>query len=181
MTAKGRFGLVIPEINSPLDRDFVEGVYAQANELGYDVIVYTGLYNCLREYRYDSYISGLENIYTLICMHRLDGIIFAEERFHTQDVIDKINGYLRQTDTPCLILGGNSPNANIMNADEYGSMYRITRHMTDEHGCRKLYCLAGVPVHRSSEERLRGFKDACTDCGISVSESDIRYGWFWKV
>lgn len=180
MTAKGRFGLVIPEINSPLDRDFVEGVYAQAKALGYDIIVYTGLYNCLREYRYDSYISGLENIYTLICVHRLDGIIFAEERFHTRDVIDKINGYLMQTDTPYLVLGSSSEIANNMNADEYGSMYRITRHMTDEHGCKKLYCLAGVPNHKSSEERVRGFVDACKDCGIIVADSDIRYGWFWK-
>jgi len=180
MKAKGRFGLVIPEINSPLDRDFVGGVYAQARALGYDVIVYTGIYNSMRGYRYDSYIAGLENIYTLLCMHRLDGIIFAEERFHTQDVIDKINGCLMQTDTPCLVLGGSTEGANNMNADEYGSMYRITRHMTDEHGCRKLYCLAGVPGHKSSGERLRGFVDACKDCGITVADSDIRYGWFWK-
>lgn len=106
MVAKGRFGLIIPEINSPLDRDLVEGAYEQAKLLGYDLTVYTGIYNCLREYRYDSYISGLENIYTLICMHRLDGIIFAEERFHTQEVIEKINACLVQTDTPCLVLGG---------------------------------------------------------------------------
>ncbi len=175
-----RFGLVMPEINSPLDRDFVEGAYHQARKLGYDLVVYTGIYNCLREYRYDSYISGLENIYTLICIHRLDGIIFAEERFHTQDITDKIIGYLSQTDTPCIVLGGNDSKYSNMNADEYGSMYRITRHMTDEHNCRKLYCLAGVPGHSSSEERLRGFTDACKDCGISVSGDDIRYGWFWK-
>ncbi len=180
MEAKGRFGLIIPEINSPLDRDLVEGAYEQAKLLGYDLTVYTGIYNCLREYRYDSYISGLENIYTLICMHRLDGIIFAEERFHTQEVIEKINACLMQTDTPCLVLGGSSEKPNSMNADEYGSMYRITRHLTDEHGCRKLYCLAGVPDHRSSEERLRGFRDACSDRGISLSDSDIRYGMFWK-
>ena len=62
MVAKGRFGLIIPEINSPLDRDLVEGAYEQAKLLGYDLTVYTGIYNCLREYRYDSYISGLENI-----------------------------------------------------------------------------------------------------------------------
>ena len=35
-----RFGLIIPEINSPLDRDFVEGAFAQAEKLGYDLIVY---------------------------------------------------------------------------------------------------------------------------------------------
>ncbi len=180
MEAKGRFGLLIPEINSPLDRDLVEGAFAQARQLGYDLIVYTGIYNCQREFRYDSYIAGLENIYTLICTQKLDGIIFAEERFHTRDVIEKVSSCLMQTDTPCLVLGGSSNRANTMNADEYGSMYRITRHMTDEHGCRKIYCLAGVPGHKSSEERLRGFRDACRDSGVSVNDSDIFYGWFWK-
>ncbi len=180
MNAKGRFGLVIPEINSSLDRDFVEGAYSQAERLGYDLVVYTGVLNSMRGVRYDAYIAGLENIYTLICLHKLDGIIFAYERFHTQEVIDKIAGYISQTDTSCLVLGGECPKAQTMEADEYNSMYRITRHMTDEHGCRKLYCLAGVPHHKSSEKRLRGFKDACTDCGITVNESVIFYGYFWK-
>lgn len=180
MTAKGRFGLIIPEINSTLDHDFIEGAYAQAKSLGYDLIVYTGIYNSIREVRFDTYISGLENIYTLVCSHRLDGIIFAEERFHTQEVIDKINGYLGQTDTPHIILGGSSAKANTLNADEYGSMYRITRHMTDEHDCKRLYCLAGVPRHYSSEERLRGFTDACRDSGVNIFENDIIYGYFWK-
>ena len=180
MTAKGRFGLVIPEINSILDYDFIEGAYAQASSLGYDLIVYTGVLNSMRGVRYDSYIAGLENIYTLICRHELDGIIYAYERFHTQDVMDKISGYIAQTDTPCIVLGGTCPKAQTMEADEYGSMYRITRHLTDKHNCKKLFCLAGVPDHKSSDERLRGFKDACNDCGITVNESDIFYGWFWK-
>ena len=38
MNAKGRFGLIVPEINSPLDYDFIEGAYAQAKKLGYDII-----------------------------------------------------------------------------------------------------------------------------------------------
>ena len=145
MNAKGRFGLIVPEINSPLDYDFVEGAYVQAKELGYDLIVYTGVFNSMRGVQYDSYIAGLENIYTLVCIHELDGIIYAYERFHTQEVIDKISDYVSQTNIPCLVLGGEVPKTQSMEADEYGSMYMITRHMTDEHGCRKLYCLAGVP------------------------------------
>ena len=39
MNAKGRSGLIIPEINSQLDYDFVEEAYAPAKELGYDLIV----------------------------------------------------------------------------------------------------------------------------------------------
>ena len=180
MKAKGRFGVIVPEINSPLDHEFIEGAFAQAQALGYDIIVYTGVFNSLRELRYDTYISGLENIYTLICTQKLDGIIFAAERFHTQEVIDKIKGYIAQTDTPCLVLGGECARAKSMEADEYDSMYRITRHMTDDHGFRKLHCLAGIPGHKSSEERLRGFKDACKDSGVSITESNISYGYFWK-
>ena len=180
MNANGRFGLIVPEINSPLDYDFVEGAYLQAKELGYDLIVYTGVFNSMRGVQYDAYIAGLENIYTLVCMHELDGIIYAYERFHTQEVIDKISDYVSQTDTPCLVLGGEVPKAQSMDADEYDSMYRITRHMTDDHSCRKLYCLAGVPEHKSSEARLRGFKDACADCGIVIEDKDVFYGWFWK-
>lgn len=180
MTAKGRIGLIVPEINSMLDYDFVDGAYTQAKMLGYDLIVYTGVFNSMRGIQYDAYIAGLENVYTLVCMNELDGIIYAYERYHTQEVIDKISDYVSQTDTPCLVLGGEVPKTQSMEADEYGSMYRITRHMTDEHGCRKLYCLAGVPDHRSSEERLRGFRDACADCGISINDEDIFYGWVWK-
>ena len=84
MNAKGRFGLIIPEINGPLDRDLVEGAYAQAELLGYDLVVYTGILNSMRGVRYDACIAGLENIYALICLHKLDGIIFAYERFHTR-------------------------------------------------------------------------------------------------
>lgn len=180
MNAKGRFGLVIPEINSSLDYEFVEGVFAEAKILGYDIVVYTGVFNSIRELRYDNYISGLENIYTLICTQKLDGIIIAAERFHAQDILRKIFDYAVMTSTPCLVLGGETKNTVSMEAEEYSGMYMITDHLIKEHGCRKLYCLAGVPGHKSSVERLRGFTDACRDSGIKVNESDIIYGYFWK-
>lgn len=180
MNAKGRFGLIMPEINSLLDHEFLEGAFAQAECLGYDLIVYTGVFNSIRELRYDTYISGLENIYTLICMQKLDGILFAAERFHAQDTIEKIYGYLNQTDTPCLVLGGNRQKVQSVEAEEFSGMYQITNHLIHEHGCKKLYCLAGIPEHHSSQERLRGFTEACADSGIRVSEADIVYGYFWK-
>lgn len=152
MNARGRFGLVIPEINSSLDYEFIEGVFAEAKILGYDVIVYTGVFNSIRELRYDNYISGLENIYTLICTQKLDGIIIAAERFHAQDILRKIYDYAVMTSTPCLVLGGETKNAVSMEAEEYSGMYKVTEHLIKEHGCKKLYCLAGVSGHKSSLE-----------------------------
>lgn len=180
MNAVGRIGLIVPEINSFLDCEFVNGVYEQAKALGYDVIVYTGIFNSIRELRFDSYIAGLENIYTLVCTQKLDGIIFAAERFYSEEVIEKIFGYLGQTDTPCLVLGREHKGYTSMYAEEFSAMYRITEHLAEKHGCRKMYCITGIPGHHSSEERLRGFKEACNKRGLDIDESNIFYGYFWK-
>ncbi len=180
MNNTGRIGLIVPEINSTLDHDFLDGAFEQAKHLGYDVIVYTGIFNSLRELRFDSYIAGLENIYTLICTHHLDGIIYAAERFHADDVIKKIFDYLSQTDTPCLVLGKEHEKFSFMDAEEFYGIYSITKHLIDEHQCKKLYCITGVPNHKSSLERLRGFQKACADSGIKINQSDVFYGYFWK-
>ena len=50
MGAKGKIGLILPEINSALDHAFLEGACDQGISLGYDVIVYTGIFNSLRDY-----------------------------------------------------------------------------------------------------------------------------------
>lgn len=180
MDAVGRIGLIVPEINSFLDHEFVNGVYAQAKTLGYDVIVYTGIFNSIRELRFDAYIAGLENIYTLLCTQKLDGIIYAAERFHTEPVIEKLFDCLGQTDTPCLVLGREHDRFPSMEADGFSGMYQITRHLIEQHACRKLYCITGIPGHRASLDRLRGFTQACGDAGIRTEDSDIFYGYFWK-
>lgn len=181
MNSSGRIGLIIPEIVDPLDYELITGAFSQAKMIGYDLIIYTGIFNSIKELQYDIYVESLENIYSLICKNHLDGIIFAAERFHNPELIDKIFGYLSQTKIPCLTLGVKRGDYPYINAAQYDGMYNITKHIINEHNCRKLYCLTGIPGHEPSEERLRGFMDAAADSGITVEESDIFYGYFWTV
>ena len=44
MNAIGRIGIIMPEITDPLDYDVIRGVYSQAKELGYDVLIFTGIF-----------------------------------------------------------------------------------------------------------------------------------------
>lgn len=180
MEAIGKIGVIMPEIVDPLDYEFLTGIFAQAKKLGYDVIVYTGIYNSQSEFQQDYYTSGLENIYSLICQNRLDGIIFAGERFRNPDVIRRITGYLKMTNIPTLVLGIHCEGFPHMNAAQRDGVYRITKHLIEEHGCRTLHCIAGVPDHESSEERLQGFRDAVTDVGLPLDEHSIHYGWYWR-
>ena len=180
MNSIGKIGLIIPEIIDQLDYELVSGIFKQAKSIGYDVIIYTGIFNSQIELQQDYFTNCLENIYSLVCKNDLDGIIFAAERFHNVQLVEKIFDYLSQTNVPCLTLGYRYKDYPYINAEQRSSSYMITKHLIEEHGCKKLYCIAGVPEHEPSEERLQGFRDAMTEFGLSVSKSDIFYGYYWK-
>ena len=105
MDSVGKIGLIIPEIIDQLDYELLSGIFEQEKSIGYDVIVYTGIFNSQAELQQDYFTNCLENIYSLICKSRLDGIIFAAERFHNVQLVNRIFDYLSQTDVPCLTLG----------------------------------------------------------------------------
>ena len=179
MNSIGKIGLIIPEIADPLDYEMLDGAYAQAAKLGYDMIIYTGIFNSQAEFQQDYYTDGLENIYSLICKSRLDGIIFAAERFHNDKLVDKIYDYLTQTNIPCLTLGYKRAGFPYINGEQHDGAYAMTKHLIDDHGCKKLYCIAGFPDHEPSQERLQGFIDAMNDSGLEIRENSIHYGWYW--
>ena len=180
MQCIGRIGVLVPEITDPLDYELLHGIQAQAFSLGYDVIVFSGIYNSQTEMQRDDYIKGLENIYNLIGKARLDGILYASDRFHHEMTSRQIEQLLMQTDVPCLVLGEDCPPFQNLYPRQQESIYRMTKHLIDVHGCKRLYCITGFPNHHSSEERAAGFRQAMHEAGLPVQPSDIFYGHFWK-
>lgn len=179
MNSIGKIGVIMPEITDPLDYEFLSGVCGEASFLGYDTVIYTGIFNSQSEFQQDSCTEGLENIYSLVCKNKPDGIIFAAERFHNEQLVSKILSYLSQTDTPSLLLGYKHSGFKHINAEQHDASYNITMHLIKEHGCRNLLCIAGVPDHEPSIERLQGFKDAMNDSGLNT-DNNIFYGWYWR-
>ncbi len=180
MDSVGKVGLIIPEIIDQLDYELLSGIFEQAKNIGFDVVVYTGIFNSQAELQQDYFTNCLENIYSLVCKSRLDGVIFAAERFHNVQLVNRIFEYLSQTDVLCLTLGYKYKNYPYIYAEQYSSTYMITKHLIETHHCKKLLCIAGVPEHEPSEERLQGFIDAMRDSDLPLCESDIIYGYYWK-
>ncbi len=179
MNAIGRIGIIMPEITDPLDYDVIRGVYSQAKELGYDVLIFTGIYNSHLEFQQDAYVYGMENIYELICKGKLDGILYAASYFNNKKVSERIYEFLKQTDTPCLVLGEENDELPYIFPPERESMRMITRHLADVHKFRRIYCVTGFKDHYESEERLKGFLDAVSEAGLSENECLTFYGGFW--
>ncbi|MBQ7012909.1 MAG: substrate-binding domain-containing protein [Oscillospiraceae bacterium] len=181
MQAIGKIGVIMPEIMDPLDYELLKGVRLQAEILGYDVIVFTGVFNSQLELQQGIYIDGLENIYELIGMAELNGILFGATYFNNEAVKARIYQILRQCNVPCLVLGDENPYFPCLYPQQRESMCMITEHLITEHHCRKLYCITGFPNHFESDERLAGFYDALDAAGIPREESRVFYGDFWKI
>ena len=45
MQVIGKIGLCIPEITDSLDFEMIDGMFTQAQALGYDLLLFTGVYN----------------------------------------------------------------------------------------------------------------------------------------
>lgn len=180
MNSIGRIGVLLPEIVDLLDYELLRGIQKEASALGYDVIVYCSVYNSQVELQQDAYTKGLENIYALLKQHRLDGVIYAADRFHNQELNAKIADVLVQRRIPCIVLGEERPPLQTLYPRQQDAMYRMTRHLIAMHGCKKIYCITGFPSHLPSEERAAGFRQAMQEYGLPFSEQDIFYGQFWR-
>ena len=92
MQAIGKIGLCIPEITDSLDLEMLDGMFTQAQALGYDLLLFTGVYNIHTNRGYNASHRGLDNIYALPAIADLDAVILAE---HGSPVLQPQVAYLR--------------------------------------------------------------------------------------
>ena len=175
-----RIGLVIPEIADPLDFELLRGIYSQAAALEADVIVLSGVLNPSADDLFDSYTAGFSNIYQLICTANVDGFLFAANRFRDAQVREQIFSLFEQTKTPFLVLDHVREGVPCIIAEQHDGAYLMTKHLIEEHGCKKLWCIAGFPDDPPSLERLRGFTDAMQDAGLPIEKDTIHFGNYWR-
>ena len=175
-----RIGFLIPEIADPLDHELLRGISAQGKALGLDVIVLTGVLNPMPDMTPDAYTEGFSNIYDLVRTAKLDGLLFAANRFHDAALRQRIYSLFAQTNTPVLSLDHQHGDAPCIIAAQHDGAYTMTKHLIEEHGCKKLWCIAGFPEDAPSLERLRGFKDAMRDAELTVGEDAVHFGYYWR-
>ncbi len=179
MNAVGKIGVIIPEIIDPLNYEFLDGVHTEAKRMGFDVIVFTGVFNSQVEFQYDSYIWAMENIYELVCKARLSAVLFCADMFYNQTTKQRVYDILALTNVPVYVLSEEHEVYPSLYMDSRQSFKILTRHLIEEHGYKKIYCISGIPGHHDSMERIAGYREALEENGIAFDEKNVFYGNFW--
>jgi len=176
----GKIGVIIPELFYSLDLELVQGIHERASMLGYDVLIFTDTCNKDDQYRQFPNVISFSNIYQLAFHSDLDGILFVPSRFLSKQLRSSICDALRKLPIPCIAVGEQTTLLPCVTSPQEECIYMLTKHLIEVHHCRKLYCITGFQNDYHSDQRLSGFQKAMKEAGLSVEDSMIFYGGFWK-
>ena len=180
MESIGKIAVIVPHISSNTDTSFISMIHTQAASYGYDTIVISGVINYVDEQLDGRYAKCQTNIYDLLYHGDFDGYIFDAGDFCSGKQRRIITDILRRKKRPCVAVNYEQPYFPSVSADETLLLRLAARHLINEHGCKKLYCIGGNKGDIPSEQRISGFKTAMDEAGAEYDESCIFYGSYWR-
>jgi LacI family transcriptional regulator len=151
-------GVIVPRLNSYFMSTVIAGMENVANEAGYNLVISQSLESVKKE---------IVNVRTLF-NSRVDGLLVSlaydtEDLSHFGLFIDKgipLIFFDRVIDHPKCI--------SIV-IDNYKAAYEVTTHLLDQ-GCKRIVHLTASLKRNVYADRLRGYKQALADRGISFDE-----------
>ena len=170
---KKRIAYIAANINSLYESKIISIMSRQARLMGYDLVVITHIVNY---YSDDEYIKGEENVYSLIDHFRLDGAILSYDTFFGKDLAESIEKRLAAKKIPVIAFDYKSRLFECCMQNDREGFRLLTEHFIKAHCLTDIICLSGPEDNIHAAERVRGYKDALKNNGITLHEKNIIYG-----
>ena len=154
-------GCIVHELQSNFITTVLGGIEEVATEAGYDLLITHSSESAKKE------VANARNLF----QKRVDGLI-------TSLSIDTVNldhfKPFAEKGVPVVFFDRveKTENYTAVIIDNYKSGYQATQHLIEQ-GCKKIAIVTSSLVRNVYSERLRGYKDALFDYGISFDENLI--------
>lgn len=157
-------GVVVPDVSKNFFASSIDGIEDEAYRGGYDVLICQSkeLYN--RE----------KKIFNALSQGKVDGVIVSIAAETTD--FTHINNLI-ESDIPVVMFdrASNKVNACSVTVDDYQGAHEVVEHLLEQ-GFRRIFHFAGPQHVGIWRNRLRGYRDALEEQGISPKEDWIYYG-----
>lgn len=152
-------GVIVPRLNSYFISSVLSGVEKVANEAGYNLVISQSL---------ESEKKEIANIKTMF-KSRVDGLLVSL----AHDTVDDSNfKMILDKGIPLIFFDRifeNSPGTSVV-IDNYAAGYDTTQHLIQQ-GCTRIVHITANTKRIEFADRLRGYKHALSDNGISYDDS----------
>lgn len=172
-------GVVTSNIDKENASEVVQGIIAQAQKCRCDIAVLSPLNNL--QTIWNKHRETSLDIYKLVTSPRFDGFIFDRRYIDNPEVEKLCESLLQKTNkTVMMVDGGKHRYFENTSSDDRKPFEKLTAHLIEEHGYKKIYCLTGPEDNPDAQERLKGYEDAMKDHNLYYDNTYWRYGDFWK-
>ncbi len=154
-------GVIVPRLNSYFVASVLAGMEDTASKENYNLIITQSLESSAKE---------VANAHTMF-NKRVDGLLVSLA-YDTED-INHLQPFFKKR-IPVVFFDRTFPRPDCTSIviDNYKAAYDVTKHLLDQ-GCRKIMHLGGNLLRNVYSERLKGYKQALTDSGISYDEKKV--------
>ncbi|MFW6224057.1 MAG: LacI family DNA-binding transcriptional regulator, partial [Bacteroidota bacterium] len=154
-------GLIIPDIANPYFAEISKSIEATAKTYGYSIILCDS----------DDDINTEEELLRLMLSRKVDGVIIAPVGTSDKHLVKAY-----QTGLPMIIIDRFFPESNLpfISSDNFQGAYDAVQHFIEK-GHQRIACIQGIQNSQPNIERVRGYKQALKDNGISF-ENDYLLG-----
>lgn len=180
MYSNGRktIGLFIFNLQAAFQREVCQSVTVRAKQLGYNLAVFSSFGNYGTS---KAYAMGETAIFELPDYHSLSGIIVALDTFDIDEASECVMEHIRN-EADCPVVSLREPLEGVCNVliDEESAISKITRHIIEHHGKKRIAYMTGPEGRRVAEERLACFKKVMEEYHLPVGEHQVFYGDLWR-
>jgi len=154
-------GVIVPRLNSPFMSSVIAGMEKVANEAGYNLIISQSLETLQKE------IANAKTMFD----SRVDGLLVSLS-YETQN-IDHFQAFINKG-IPLIFYDRVAEHRQCTSIviDNLQAAYRATSHLIEQ-GCTNLIHLTGNLKRNVYADRLKGYKYALLDHGMTYSEENI--------
>lgn len=157
-------GLIVPDIANPFFAEMAEAIESVAYEHDYKVMLCNTKNDAKRE----------EHYIQLILNQQVAGLIYMGA-FRSNPYLSRVS----ELGLPFVIVDEevDAVQAARVFVDNYGGAHMIVQHLL-EYGHQHIAFLGGPNELFTTQERYRGYLDACSGAGIPIRETDTSFGTY---
>ncbi|MBR1508662.1 MAG: EAL domain-containing protein [Eubacterium sp.] len=174
---KKRIALLVAQGDEEYQSEFITGFLKEAGLIGFDVFVFSMF---IKYQNTRGREIGDSNIYGLINYDRFDAVAVMMDSIQTPGVAGKLEAKIKECFSgPVVLIDRQSKDFPVIWTDGYDLIYNTVSHLIEVHGFKDIGFLTGKKWHPHSITRVRAYRKAMEDHGLTVREDRLFDGDFW--
>ena len=168
--------LCMADLRTEYNDKIMNMICEYAKTIGYKVLIFASFSELIYNEKHD---IGEENIYNLMNLDIIDGVIILSETIKGEEHLMRIVDRCINSGVPVISIEKKIDGCYSLVYDYEETMFNIVNHFIEHHKFTKINFMAGIKGNQFSEERLNGYKRALEEHGIPFDERRVFYGEFW--